>query len=179
MTAGRRKWGGGGCPSMESPLVNIIAWQWFVRGVWQWVKGRRLKDGDRRGKYGITIDIWSVGKLRLQLDSNIFCVALDGNIRWHYITTDWIGTETLPVVVVITKVESIPTAAVAATRCQYQGGLPPGREWVPYLPPPPPCEQIDRRLWKHYLPLRYVKMSLDEARITNQVIKDKFSEDSK
>ena len=166
-------WGGGRCPSMESPLVNIIAWLWFVRGGGMTVGRMRIGGGSMESLFVY----WSVGKLRLQLDSNIFCVAWDGNIRWHYITTDWIGTETVPVIVVITKVESIPTTSVAATRCQYQGGLPPGREWVPYLPPPPPCEQTDRRLWKHYLPLRYVKMSLDEAK--NQVFKDKFSEDSK
>ena len=28
----------------------------------------------------------------------------------------------------------------------------PGRDLVPEIPDPPPCEQIDRHLWKHYLP---------------------------
>ena len=46
-----------------------------------------------------------------------------------------------------------PTAAVTATRCQYQEGnhsLP----WRQTTPPPNPVNRITHRhLWKHYLPL--------------------------
>ena len=55
----------------------------------------------------------------------------------------------------------VPTAAVAVTRCQHQwgsasgGDLPPEGPLRGGLPYPP---SIDRRFWKHYLPLRSVIM---------------------
>ena len=51
----------------------------------------------------------------------------------------------------------IPTAAVAATRCQSQGILPSSLRstfWRGGLPLTP---WADRRFWKHYFPLRSVK----------------------
>ena len=68
----------------------------------------------------------------------------------------------------------VPTAAVAAIRCQYWGlptpprGDHPGRRspspWGKNMVPnrkwhqTPLCEQNDTRFWKHYLPLRSVKI---------------------
>ena len=47
----------------------------------------------------------------------------------------------------------VPTAAVAATRCQYQVGWG-GVGWGGQTPPV--NRMTDRRFWKHYLPLRSV-----------------------
>ena len=65
----------------------------------------------------------------------------------------------------------VPTAAVITTRCQYGGGRPLGRNMGPdsrplegtwYQPDRKwrhtPPGQNDTRFWKHYLPLRSVKM---------------------
>ena len=51
----------------------------------------------------------------------------------------------------------VPTASVASTRYQYHRGLPAERGLPPSWHPTHPVNRLtDRRLWKHYLPLRSV-----------------------